>query len=67
MHLHCMLLPFIFIFMYLGFTFFCLHGTHNVKLVNAQQAKQIHKYKKKNTKEKLYKCKTAIWYNKTCR
>ena len=35
MHLHCMLLPFTFIFMYLGVTFFYLHGTHIVKLVNA--------------------------------
>ena len=42
-----------------------MHGTQNVKLVNAQQAEQIHKYK--NTKEKLYKCNMAIWYNKMCR
>jgi hypothetical protein len=40
-------------------------SSYNIKMINAQQAKRIHKYK--NIKEKLYECNTAIWYNKTCR
>ena len=42
-----------------------LNGPKNVKLCNAQQAKQVYQYK--NTKIKLYKNNAAIWYNKTCR
>jgi hypothetical protein len=42
-----------------------MHGQHNIKFSNAQQAKQIHRYK--NIKLKLYKTNAAIWYNKTCR
>jgi len=37
----------------------------NVKIINAQQAKQIHHFK--NTKERLYKTNASVWYNKTCR
>ena len=40
-----------------------MHGTYNVKLINAQQTKRVHKYI--IIKEKLYKCNAAIWYNKT--
>jgi hypothetical protein len=42
-----------------------MHGQQNIKFVNAQQAKQVYRYK--NAKEKLYKTNAAIWYNKTCR
>ena len=35
------------------------------KFVAAKQAKDTHLYK--NTKEKLYKTRAAIWYNKLCR
>ena len=34
----------------------------NVKFVDAKQAKETYQYK--NTKEKLYKTNTVIWYNK---
>ena len=37
----------------------------NIKLHNAEQAKQVYQYK--NTKIKLYKNNASIWYNKTCR
>jgi len=36
----------------------------NIKFINAKQAIEIHAYK--NTKRKLYKTNTAIWFNKTC-
>jgi len=42
-----------------------LHGPDNVKFTSVQQAKQMYRYK--NTKEKLQKANTAIWYNNTCR
>ena len=35
-----------------------MHGTYNFKLINAQQAKSIHKYK--TIKEKLHKYNAAI-------
>ena len=42
-----------------------LQYVNDIKLIDAQQAEGIHNYK--NIKEKLYKYKAAIWYNKTCR
>jgi hypothetical membrane protein len=42
-----------------------MHGSMNIKFINAKQATEIHAYK--NTKRKLYKTKAAIWFNKTCR
>jgi len=42
-----------------------MHGPQNVEIINAQQAKQIYRYK--NIKEKMYKTNAAIRYNKTCR
>jgi len=39
-----------------------MHGPLNVKFVNVKQAKETYQYK--NTKEKLHKTNTAIWYNK---
>ena len=50
--------------------FFAMHGTTNIKFIDAQQAKLAYQYK--NTKRKLYKTNAAIWYNKkmspeTCR
>ena len=41
-----------------------MHGTTNIKFIDAQQAKLAYQYK--NTKRKLYKTNAAIWYNK-CR
>ena len=41
-----------------------MHVTYNVKLIDSQQERGNHKYK--NIKEKLYKCKAAVLYNKTC-
>jgi hypothetical protein len=41
------------------------HGSMNMKFINAKQAIEIHAYK--NTKRKLYKTNTAIWFNKTYR
>jgi hypothetical protein len=38
-----------------------MDGHTNVKFVNAKQAKETYQYR--NTKEKLYKTNTAIWYN----
>jgi hypothetical protein len=38
---------------------------HSVKFVNAKQARKICEYK--NTKEKLLKTNTAIWFNKICK
>jgi len=40
-----------------------MHGSMNIKFINAQQAIEIHAYK--NTKRKLYKKNAAIWFNKT--
>jgi hypothetical protein len=42
-----------------------MHGQKNIKLCIAEQAKRVYQYK--NTKIKLYKNNSAIWYNKTCR
>ena len=42
-----------------------MHGTTNIKFIDAQQAKLAYQYK--NTKRKLYKTNAAIWYNKICR
>ena len=42
-----------------------MHGTMNVKFINAKQAKEVYQYR--NIKRKLYKTNAAIWYNKTCR
>ena len=42
-----------------------MHGEHNVKLINAQQAKPIYHYR--NIKEKLHKTSASIWCNKTCK
>ena len=41
-----------------------MHGTTNIKFIDAQQAKLAYQYK--NTKRKLYKTNAAIWYNKVC-
>ena len=40
-----------------------IHGPHNIKLITAQQAKNVHTYE--NIMIKLYKCNAAIWYNNT--
>ena len=42
-----------------------MHGSMNIKFINAKQAIEIHDYKK--TKRKLYKTNAAIWFNKNCR
>jgi hypothetical protein len=42
-----------------------MRGQQNIKFCNAEQTKQIYKYK--NIKIKLYKNNAAIWYNKTCK
>jgi len=42
-----------------------MHGSMNIKFINAKQAKEVHAYK--NIKRKLYKTNAAIWFNKTCR
>ena len=39
-----------------------MHGTTNIKFIDAQQAKLAYQYK--NTERKLYKTNAAIWYNK---
>jgi NOL1/NOP2/fmu family ribosome biogenesis protein len=41
-----------------------MHGSTNIKYINATKAVDIQAYK--NTKRKLYKTKAAIWFNK-CR
>ena len=41
-----------------------MHGNTKLKFIDAKQAKDFFKYK--NTKRKLYKVNSAIWYNKTC-
>jgi hypothetical protein len=38
-----------------------MHGSMNIKFMNAKQATEIHAYK--NTKRKLYKTNAAIWFN----
>ena len=42
-----------------------MHGTTNIKFIDAQQAKLAYQYM--NTKRKLYKTNAATWYNKICR
>ena len=42
-----------------------MHGTTNIKFIDAQQANLAYKYM--NTKRKLYKTNAAISYNKICR
>jgi len=42
-----------------------MHGTINIKYIKAKQAKEIYQFK--NTKRKLYRTNSAIWYNKICR
>ena len=42
-----------------------MHGTMNVKFINAKQVKEVYQYR--NIKRKLYKTNAAIWYNKTCK
>jgi len=42
-----------------------MYGQKNVKIVIAQQAKQIYQYK--NIKQILYRTNAAVWYKKTCR
>jgi hypothetical protein len=39
-----------------------MHGSMNIKFMNAKQATKTYAYK--NTKRKLYKTKAAIWFNK---
>jgi len=41
-----------------------MHGT-NIKIISAQQAKICNIYK--NTRLKLLKTNTAIWFNKMCK
>jgi len=41
-----------------------MHGSMNIKFINAKEATEIHAYK--NTKRKLYKTNAAIWFNKNC-
>ena len=42
-----------------------MHGTIDIKYIEAKQTKEIYQFK--NTKRKLYRTKAAIWYNKICR
>jgi hypothetical protein len=42
-----------------------MHGSMDVKFIDAKQAKELHQFK--NIKRKLYRTNAAIWYNKTCR
>jgi len=42
-----------------------MHGSMNIKFINAKQAIDIHAYK--NTERKQYKMNAAVWFNKTCR
>jgi predicted neuraminidase len=42
-----------------------MHGTMNLKFINAKQAKEVYEYK--NIKQILHNTTAAIWYNKTCR
>jgi hypothetical protein len=40
------------------------HSMNNIKFANVQQAKAIYNFK--NTKTKLYKTNTTIWFNNIC-
>jgi hypothetical protein len=40
-----------------------MHGSMNIKFINAKQAIEVHAYK--NIKLKLYKTNATIWFNKT--
>jgi hypothetical protein len=40
---------------------FTMHGSINIQFINAKQARDVHSYK--NTKRKLYKTNSAIWFN----
>ena len=40
-----------------------MHRTMSLKFIDAKQDKDIYNYK--NTKRKLYRTNTAIWYNMT--
>ena len=42
-----------------------MHGTTDLKFINAKQAGDIYVYK--NIKQNLHKTITAMWFNKTCR
>ena len=42
-----------------------MHGATHIKVINAQQAKAINRYR--NTREKLLRTNAAIWFNKRCR
>jgi hypothetical protein len=42
-----------------------MHGTMNLKFIDARQAKEIYQYK--NIQNKLRRTTAAIWYNKLCR
>ena len=42
-----------------------MHGTMNIKYIEAKQTKAIYQFK--NSKRKLYRTNAAIWYNKICR
>jgi hypothetical protein len=42
-----------------------MHGMEHTKLISAQQARPVYKYK--STKEKLFKTSATIWFNKMCR
>jgi hypothetical protein len=41
-----------------------MQGMNNIKYADVQQAKAVYNYK--NTKERLYKTNTAIWFNIIC-
>jgi len=38
-----------------------MHGSMNIKFINAKQATDVHAYK--NIKRKLHKTNAAIWFN----
>ena len=38
-----------------------MHGTMNLKFIDAKQTKDLYNYK--NIKRKLYRTNAAIWYN----
>jgi hypothetical protein len=42
-----------------------MHGSMDIKFINAKQATEIHAYK--NTKRILYKTNAAIWFNNVCK
>jgi uncharacterized membrane protein len=41
-----------------------MHGMSNIKSANPHSGKDAYNYK--NTKQKLYKTNTAMWFNKLC-